>query len=191
VRAAAESELARLATTDPLTNVANRRRFFEVAAMETERALAVGGRIAVAMIDVDRFKAINDRHGHAVGDEVLRAVAARAAGSMRAGDTVGRLGGDEFALLLVGATLAEAVGVAERVTAAVAAVEVASRGGAVCPTVSVGVAEVRAGEADAVGAALAAADTALYDAKRRGRGRVEVHTTPPQLPTALADHRVT
>ena len=180
VRAAAESELACLATNDPLTDVANRRRFFEIADRESERARNVGGSLAVAMIDVDHFKDINDRHGHAVGDEVLRSVAARCTAAMRAGDAVGRLGGDEVALLLVGATLAEAVSVAGRVAEAIGGTEVSTRGGRICPTVSIGVAEVNAGAADAVRVAFELADAALYEAKRMGRGRVEVRTVPPR-----------
>ena len=184
VRTIAERELARLATNDPLTDVANRRRFFEIAELEHERAGNVGGRLAVAMLDVDLFKAINDRHGHAVGDEVLRAVAARCSAAMRAGDAVGRLGGDEFALLLVGATLAEAVSVAERISDTVREFSLTTREGPVAPTVSIGVAEVPIGDTGAVRVALEGADHALYEAKRTGRGRVVVRTAPPLRPLA-------
>ncbi|MBI4914937.1 MAG: GGDEF domain-containing protein [Acidobacteria bacterium] len=179
VRTIAERELARLATNDPLTDVANRRRFLEIAELERQRAQTVGGRAAVAMLDVDHFKAINDRHGHAVGDEVLRAVAARCSAAMRTGDAVGRLGGDEFALLLVGATLADAVGVAERISTAVREWELTTREGPVNPSVSIGVAEVPAAGSDGIRVALDCADHALYEAKRSGRGRVAVRTVPP------------
>lgn len=180
VRTFAERELARLATNDPLTDVANRRRFFEIAEREMERAVGTGGRLAVAMLDIDRFKPINDEHGHAIGDEVLRAVAARCTAAAREGDAVGRLGGDEFAILMVGADLAAAQGVAERIAVAVRGIEIRARNGAVRPSVSVGVSEVDLKEADAVSRSLERADAAMYRAKRENLGLVVA--SPPTAP---------
>ena len=172
VRAAAERELARLATNDPLTDVPNRRRFLEIVEMERERAVSVGGVLSLAMLDVDLFKGINDEHGHAVGDEVLRRVAARCGEALNGSDAVGRLGGDEFALLLVGADLKAAVSRAEVLEQGLRTLEALSRERGVTLTVSIGVTEVAAAERDAVSRALQRADEAMYQAKRAGRGRV-------------------
>lgn len=174
VRTLAERELARLATNDPLTDVANRRRFFEIAGQERGRAVAAGGALAVAMLDIDRFKPINDEHGHAVGDEVLRLVAAQCTAAAREGDAVGRLGGDEFAVLMVGADLAAAQAVAERIAGAVRGIEISTRDGPVRPTVSIGVSEVAPAEPSAISAALERADAAMYRAKREAAGVVAV-----------------
>jgi diguanylate cyclase (GGDEF)-like protein len=172
VRTLAERELARLATNDPLTDVANRRRFLEIAEGEHAGAAAKGGALAVAMIDVDNLKPINDEHGHAIGDEVLRAVAARCVALSRDGDTVGRLGGDEFGILLAGADLEAATGAAARIATTVRAIEITVRGGVVRPSVSIGVTVLDPTVDDAVAKALARADEAMYQAKRAGRGRV-------------------
>lgn len=174
VRSAAERELARLATNDPLTDVPNRRRFLEIAEMERERAISVGGTLSLALLDVDHFKEINDAHGHAVGDEVLRAVAAGCAGAVGESDAVGRLGGDEFVLLLVGRDLAAAMAHSEELERSIRTLAVAAGDGTVAFTVSIGVTEVVALEPGAISRAMQRADDAMYQAKRAGRGRVLV-----------------
>jgi diguanylate cyclase (GGDEF)-like protein len=92
-------KIRNLAQTDDLTGVSNRRHFVEVCAAELERARRYGHPLSLAYLDVDDFKEVNDRLGHAAGDRLLRQVASALVGSVRATDTVGRLGGDEFAVL--------------------------------------------------------------------------------------------
>lgn len=172
-RKAAEEELRRLATTDPLTGVANRRRFMEAAERELMRARRYGRPLSLLMLDVDHFKSINDGYGHAVGDDVLTCLASAARECMREIDVVGRLGGEEFAVLLPETSLTEAVGAAERLRRHLAELELQTRNDVVRFTVSVGVATCRDEDCSIEGA-LTRADHALYDAKRGGRNRVAV-----------------
>jgi diguanylate cyclase (GGDEF)-like protein len=157
----------REAAVDPLTEVANRRTF-ERTCREWLQPNRPG--FVLGMVDVDDFKAINDRYGHAVGDAVLVAVAETLTSSLRGGDIVARLGGDEFAILAAGLTLRQAEG---RFAAIGRAVHDACRvvvHGAVVPTISIGVAECSAG--DTLESLQQRADAALYQAKRSGKGRV-------------------
>lgn len=164
-------DLARLAREDALTRVPNRRAFDEALGREVARSARSGVPLAAIVLDVDRFKRVNDGHGHAAGDAVLAAVAVRAAAALRAGDLLARLGGEEFAVLLPGADLAAAAEVAERIRAAVAREPVEAGGRPIAVTVSLGCAAL---ERDEDGAALLArADARLYAAKERGRDRVE------------------
>jgi diguanylate cyclase (GGDEF)-like protein len=166
-------ELAGLALAsrrDPLTGLPNRRAFDEELAREVARASRTGEPLAVVVLDVDRFKAVNDGHGHPAGDAVLREVAARASGAVRRGDLAARVGGEEFALLLPGADLAGAVELAGRVRAAVAARPIPAGAAALAVTVSLGCAALAPGEAP--DALVARADARLYEAKRTGRDRV-------------------
>lgn len=155
-----------MAVTDPLTGLRNRRyvrRHLDGVLRQTSAA--------VLLLDVDRFKAVNDTHGHATGDAVLREVADRVRGHLRSADVVARYGGEEFLVVMSGATTEDGVLVAERLRHAVAATPVTAEGVPVGVTVSVGVA---AGTAGGSGDALvAAADAALYRAKNEGRDRVE------------------
>jgi diguanylate cyclase (GGDEF)-like protein len=164
------ADLALASRRDPLTGLPNRRAFDEDLAREAARAARTGAPLAVVVLDVDRFKAVNDAHGHAAGDAVLRAVAARAAGAIRAGDVLARIGGEEFAILLAGADLARAVEAAERVRRALAGLPVEAAGRALAVTASFGCAALGAGEAPH--ALVARADARLYQAKRDGRDRV-------------------
>jgi diguanylate cyclase (GGDEF)-like protein len=168
-RDAALQRLARQAVTDPLTGLRNRRGFMAESDAALARCARAGQQAAVVMIDLDRFKSINDLHGHAAGDAVLRGAAAAVRAELRAGDLPGRLGGEEFALLLPDADLDAAIATAERLRAALTAGVPHPGGGRV--TASFGVARVQEG---ALEAALAAADAALYKAKQGGRDRVEV-----------------
>lgn len=172
-RKAAEGELRRLATTDPLTGVANRREFMACAEHELARVRRYGRPLALLMLDVDHFKAINDAFGHAAGDEVLRALAVAARDCLRECDIVGRLGGEEFAVVLPETQLAEAVEVAERLRRRLVELRVCAGGGEIHFTASVGVSICRSSDAT-IEAPLSRADHALYTAKRGGRNRVEV-----------------
>ncbi|KIL99954.1 diguanylate cyclase (GGDEF domain) with PAS/PAC sensor [Paramagnetospirillum magnetotacticum MS-1] len=168
-----ESQLRHLATTDELTGCLNRRAFFVVAEQELERASRYGGSVSVLMIDIDHFKQVNDRHGHAVGDRALKAATAAIRANLREIDSFGRLGGEEFAAMLPETPLAGALLVAERLREAVAAI-VLPLGENEAPlrlTTSLGVAERRA-EETSLDQILARADTALYRAKAEGRNRV-------------------
>ncbi|MBI5069126.1 MAG: diguanylate cyclase [Deltaproteobacteria bacterium] len=172
-RKAAEEEVARLATTDPLTGVANRRRFLELLGMELDRARRFGDRAALLMLDVDHFKSVNDTHGHAAGDAVLQHLADLSRRSLRRIDLFGRLGGEEFAILLPGTDGAGARLLAERFRHAVADAPAQTGRGAIAVTVSIGIAELDPGDPDPDGV-LARADAALYRAKQAGRNRVEI-----------------
>jgi diguanylate cyclase (GGDEF)-like protein/PAS domain S-box-containing protein len=171
-RKALEARLDRLARTDTLTGLPNRRDFFDEARRELQRRQRAAGPTAVLMLDVDHFKRINDTHGHAAGDAVLAALAGRLAATLRAVDRLARIGGEEFAVLLPDTTPDRAAEVAERLRVAVAAVPVSTpEVGDVPVTVSVGVAACEADDTD-VEAALHLADDALYQAKAQGRNRV-------------------
>jgi diguanylate cyclase (GGDEF)-like protein len=168
----ANEALARLAVTDPLTGVANRRRFMEVGAQELMRAQRAGnGLVCVLMLDIDHFKAINDTHGHPAGDAVIQAIAAACVQAVRAIDTVGRLGGEEFGILLPQTECTGAVEVAERLREKIESTVVSTEEGALRVTVSIGVAQGTA-KTRAFESLLSAADKALYRAKKAGRNRV-------------------
>jgi diguanylate cyclase (GGDEF)-like protein len=157
--------------TDPLTGLFNRRAFLDAA----DRMIAQRQRnslpISVLLFDLDRFKSINDRFGHAVGDEALKLFATTATGNMRSSDVIGRLGGEEFAALLPG-NAADAAMVAERLRAAFQAAAVAICGHEIGATVSVGVAT--GATPVHVESLLGQADAALYRAKAKGRNRIEL-----------------
>jgi len=161
--------LAHLAERDALTGLYNRRALLDLA----ERAVGQQALLAVLMIDLDHFKTINDRYGHAAGDAALRQFAERLSQSCRRGDLVGRYGGEEFCVVLPGATASVAQRVAERLRAAMAAEPVSFGQQQIAVTISVGLACQRP-ELDGLEPLLAAADSALYQAKRRGRNRVEL-----------------
>jgi diguanylate cyclase (GGDEF)-like protein/PAS domain S-box-containing protein len=167
---AREAELRRLADSDPLTGVLNRRAFDEAATGACATARAHGQAFAVIAFDLDAFKALNDRHGHATGDAALRILADAARADIRAGDLIGRLGGDEFAIALPRATCDLAERIASRLRGTLAGLV---RHGAGIPgfTASFGVA-ASANPAESFAQTLARADEALYRAKQAGRDRV-------------------
>ncbi len=172
---AANEQLAALSSTDALTGLANRRRFDEVWAAEWQRAARMGLPLALALIDVDHFKAYNDHYGHQAGDVCLRQVAAILAAEVRrSGELVARYGGEEFVLVLPGASAAEARAVAERIRTAVQAQGMPHEHSPVAPvvTVSIGVASGLVQRAEQAEALLKEADVALYLAKDQGRNRV-------------------
>jgi diguanylate cyclase (GGDEF)-like protein len=166
-------ELAALSRYDALTGLLNRRAIQEELDRQMQHARRTRETFAVLMIDIDRFKSINDRHGHAVGDLALKHVAARLHTDLREVDRVGRFGGEEFVVMLPAAQLAQAREVAERLRAAIAGSDVANASPTLRVSISIGVAECAATDGDS-SAALIRADTALYQAKREGRDRVVV-----------------
>ena len=168
-------QVQRLAATDGLTKIANRRTFESTLEREVARATRSAEHLSLVMIDIDHFKRLNDEHGHQAGDEVLRNVAAALSCECRDFDTAARYGGEEFAVVLPGCGPDEARVIAERLRQAVAAAP-----SAVPITASAGVATypAHAGDADTL---VRAADDALYDSKRSGRNRTTVSAgVPPE-----------
>jgi diguanylate cyclase (GGDEF)-like protein len=154
---------------DELTGLINRRHMLELLEQERQRCVRSGRTFCVAMIDIDRFKDVNDRYGHAAGDEVLQRLAREALSAVRVADVLARWGGDEFVLLLSDARLQLARGGVERVRQRIEAVSLRVGEQALQVTISAGLAEHIAGES--VATALARADAALYEAKAQGRNR--------------------
>ncbi len=159
------------AVRDPLTGLVNRRYFDEAVGAAFANARRTGMPLSLIMLDLDRFSAVNNDHGHTVGDTVLRQAARAIADSVRVGDTVARFGGEEFVVIAPTAHAAEAVVIAERIRDAVAALTVPVDDGEVRVTVSAGVASLTEDEVDGK-ALFRAADSALLAAKRAGRDRV-------------------
>jgi diguanylate cyclase (GGDEF)-like protein len=171
------------ASTDPLTGLFNRRGFAEACSRVIEREAIAGRPVTVMIFDIDHFKSINDRFGHPAGDEILKLFAVVISSNLRLSDLSGRIGGEEFAALLPCA-LEEGVIVADRMRQVFEASNIVCDEGPVETTVSIGVAGGPAGTELEV--LLAAADTALYQAKRGGRNRVEA---AEELPLSLENWR--
>jgi len=171
------------AAMDPLTAMFNRRGFAEACSRVIAREAEAGRPVTVLIFDIDHFKQINDRFGHPAGDEILKLFAAIVVSNLRISDLSGRIGGEEFAALLP-CGLEEGVFVADRVREAFATSGITCEDGPVDTTVSIGVAGGPAGTELEV--LLAAADTALYQAKRGGRNRVEAAV---ELPLSLENWR--
>jgi diguanylate cyclase (GGDEF)-like protein len=181
-----QDKLTRLSHLDALTGIPNRRRFDEVLQREWQRRDRMAGHLALLMIDIDHFKQLNDRFGHSIGDDRLRAVAlALAECARREGDLIARHGGEEFAAVLTDIAPQDAAVVAERMRASVEALALpleapgsaSPSDGSVRVTVSIGIACAQPLDAD-LEAFVAHADAALYDAKRGGRNRIVHHATP-------------
>jgi len=169
---AARRVAERLAVTDPLTSTFNRRHFFVVGEQRFTQSRHLQQQLAVVLLDVDDFKAVNDQHGHAVGDRVLVDVAQACMACMRESDLLARYGGEEFVALLPATDWAHALQVAERVRSSVANLRIVVDGAApIRPTVSIGVA-VLAKASVSFDSLLAQADVAMYSAKRSGKNRV-------------------
>ena len=166
---------------DPLTGLANRAELIRTVSSFGSRTQRSGSQVAIAFCDIDNFKAVNDRFGHAAGDELLVVIAGRMAASVRAGDLVARVGGDELAVVLDGVDgLEDAISVANQIRAAVSA-PVTLRSGVVTPTLSIGVSMACPGQGPAE--TLHRADLAMYAAKRSGRDAV-MSLDPPTKPTS-------
>jgi diguanylate cyclase (GGDEF)-like protein len=185
-----EMEQKTAARVDPLTGVANRRAFLENAEALLRRSLASGEPLALIVFDLDRFKSINDRYGHAMGDRVLEQFGAATRHVLRSSDAVGRMGGEEFAVVLPGSTVTAAAIVAERIRHAF--IDACSGFGAVGlrPTLSGGVAEAGHDTGATLDSIYASADEALYRAKKDGRDRIvlvtEVSDNVPPEPSGMA-----
>jgi diguanylate cyclase (GGDEF)-like protein/PAS domain S-box-containing protein len=173
-RKRAEAELLEMATTDFLTGLANRRYFMTRMTDELARLQRLDNRhVAVLMLDLDHFKNVNDTHGHAIGDAMLRHFASLMREELRKIDIAGRVGGEEFAIILPGASPDEARVFAERFREKVATTPLRQDNQAIPVTVSIGIAAMQASDSSA-DAALIRSDEALYRAKKNGRNRVEV-----------------
>jgi len=170
--AVSERKLMLRALTDPLTGVFNRRTFLDLSNKEAARARRRGSLTSVLMIDIDHFKRINDSHGHAVGDQVIKALAETATKSLRPTDILARYGGEEFCVTLPETDPELAHRIAERLRSALEQRVVTADGVEVRFTISIGVATFATGLS--VSAAMARADQALYRAKQNGRNRVEI-----------------
>jgi len=165
------AHVEKLSQTDVLTSLSNRRSFQRVFLKEFRRARRYGRPLALAMVDIDFFKAANDALGHATGDAALKLCADVIARNVRASDAVARLGGDEFAVLMPETTAEEAVNVTERVRSAMAERTVGRGELKMTMTLSAGVTDLSAAGAETPEACLDLADQALYAAKRAGRNR--------------------
>ena len=163
-------QVQRLAATDGLTKIANRRTFENTLERELARAARSAEPVSLVMVDIDHFKALNDQHGHQAGDEVLRNVAAALSCECRDFDTAARYGGEEFAVILPGCSEGEAFEIADRLRASVGLSP-----GAVAVTASAGVATFPTHAAD-LDSLIRAADEALYESKRDGRNRTTAST---------------
>ena len=176
-RSLRHSQLLAEASVDSKTGLLNDRTWRRRAAEEVERAVQAGAPVAVGILDIDHFKAVNDTYGHPAGDEVLEALAAAVAAQLRGCDVVGRTGGEEFAFVLPGATPQSAIEVAERLrkTIPLTVFRCDGRSGEalVCVTVSIGIV-VTAQPSRNLGRYYGSADRALYAAKQSGRDAVWV-----------------
>ncbi|KYH02118.1 sensor domain-containing diguanylate cyclase [Bradyrhizobium sp. DOA1] len=170
--------LETLATTDPLTGLYNRRHFLESLGAEWSRFQRYYRSVSVLMIDIDHFKSVNDRYGHAVGDAAIKAVAAACLDGKRKSDLVGRLGGEEFAVLLPETSLFRARIVADRIRKRVLSAQIVADTIQFGVTVSVGIAEATV-SMSGIDALMGAADQALYQAKAEGRNRCIAFVPPP------------
>jgi two-component system chemotaxis response regulator CheY len=186
----AKSELAKLARTDPLTQLNNRLRLHEDVIGVHERALRSGRTFTVALCDLDGFKAYNDTYGHLEGDEALRRVGGAIARHVRAGDSAYRYGGEEFLVVLPDATAAQALVGMERLRRAVEALAI-PHAGRIPPgivTLSIGIASWHAERDETPTQVLDAADVALYAAKAHGRNRVVAPGVNSALVSARDQH---
>jgi len=170
----ANRRLEELATTDELTGLWNRRRFLEILQHECRRAGRTGADLALAMLDLDRFKAVNDTFGHAFGDRVLAEVASVMRRAARSTDTVARYGGEEFMVLMPESSAAEALHAAERIRTQIARRPVSDGTRDVGVTASLGISALKDGGPGGPEHLIRRADAALYAAKQAGRNNTQV-----------------
>jgi diguanylate cyclase (GGDEF)-like protein len=166
-------QLRQLATLDELTGVPNRRYVLDLLHQELDRVRRHNGKVSLLMIDIDHFKRVNDRHGHHIGDLVLRSVVRALEQGLRGMDTLGRHGGEEFIVLLPETDVDTALHIARRMGKTVEELTVESPAGPLQTTVSIGVAGTQGTEADEAEHLIELADRAMYRAKQCGRNRIE------------------
>ena len=167
-------QLARMAITDPLTGVGNRRHFDDALSAELKRNNRSRTPLALLMIDIDHFKRVNDSIGHQAGDRILKIVAETLRVSVRSYDTLCRFGGEEFAIIMPDTSAGQASSVAERIRREIAAINARGTYGDFPLTVSIGLRPVRGTETIDAAQLIFEADQALYRAKNDGRNRVEI-----------------
>jgi diguanylate cyclase (GGDEF)-like protein len=177
--------LKKLATTDSMTGLFNRRHFLTLADTEWIRYQRYQRPLSLLMVDIDHFKTVNDRYGHAVGDQAINSVANACQQNKRSPDTVGRLGGEEFAMLLPETDSVQAAVVAERLRESVEGHVVSGHGVQFTVTISVGIASATS-SMPGIEALLRAADQALYRAKGEGRNRIACWS-PPSMSDLAAE----
>ncbi len=171
-------ELKRLASTDPMTNLYNRRYFNELVQTIVQLDIRNTKATSVLILDIDKFKSVNDTYGHKVGDDVIIALAKVLKYSVRESDIVSRWGGEEFVVLLPETGSSDSVLVAEKLRHAVTMLEMSAEDGITFHfSISVGVSEINYNEEDSLESAINKADKALYEAKESGRNRVKLFTT--------------
>ena len=167
------TEVGRLAITDELTGIYNRRYFFEMAEKKFTRALKDKSPLSILLVDIDHFKNFNDRYGHAVGDQVLRAAAKMMASALRESDIIGRYGGEEFSIILPDTNNSSAIYVGERLLARVSDVPIDTAAGKLSIEISLGIAGMSK-ETPNLQSLIVRADQAMYIAKSAGRNRLAV-----------------
>ncbi len=170
-----ELDYQRLASTDPLTDLPNRRFFEEYAKIELDRLRRFGGAMSVLMMDLDHFKLLNDTYGHLAGDAVLKKVSAHCKTAVRGSDLFARIGGEEFVALLLGTDEAGAIHLAENLRSIVENLRIKTDAGTLRVTSSIGISSIESSDVS-INASLDRADKALYAAKNAGRNRVSVST---------------
>lgn len=171
---AAHEELLHVSRLDPLTRVNNRRALMEMLELELQRCRRFGHPLTVLFLDLDHFKIINDRFGHAAGDMVLQRIMQLSGGVTRPLDIVGRYGGEEFAIGLVECDLAGARPIAERIRATIEGAVFSWEGQRIAVTVSIGIAALTP-DIERIDCLMSRADKALYEAKMGGRNRIELY----------------
>lgn len=169
-RHAAQEELRHLASVDSLTGAFNRRHFSDLSQQEVRHAQRYRHNISALMIDLDKFKTVNDTHGHAAGDMVLKSVASAIQSSLRNTDIMGRLGGDEFSVVLVEADMKTAEAVAARIRTSINTLKCVYNGTEIPIRASIGGAHAR--QSESFDMLLSRADESLYEAKESGRDTV-------------------
>jgi diguanylate cyclase (GGDEF)-like protein len=194
-RSAVHGQLVKDARTDSKTGLLNAATWERAATAEIARAVRTRSQLAVALLDIDRFKGINDTYGHLTGDEVLKEIAHTLRAALREYDLAGRFGGEEFALLLPQTRAVDAFRIAERIRSAIAGLPIiapgATGGERVHVTVSIGVAALDAGSKREYAELMAAADAALYRAKGCGRDQVQMISTTRGLSAVSSTPRPT